>query len=218
MKEVVTFLKELAENNNREWFTAHKKQYKRAHDQFLDFVQELIFGVNQFDDLGALSAKECTFRIYRDVRFSGDKNPYKENMGAYIANGGRRSGLAGYYFHIQPGDSFVAGGQYAPTKEQLAALRESIVEDSGPLRAVMVAEDFQKYFGGLGGEQVKTAPRGFKADHPEIDLLRYKNFVVSHKLTNEQVLAPDLLGNVLEMFRHLKPFNDCLNKMQKTTS
>lgn len=216
MQEVMTFLRELAQNNNREWFNDHKKQYKKAHNQFLDFVQELIFGINQFDDLGPLSAKECTFRIYRDVRFSGNKNPYKENMGGYIARGGRRSGLAGYYLHVQPGESFLAGGQYAPTKEQLAAIRESIVEDSAPLREVIAAEGFKKYFGSLSGDQVKTAPRGYKLDHPEIDLLRYKNFVVIHKLTDEQVLDPNLHAYALEVFQHLKPLNNCLNKMQRT--
>lgn len=215
MQEIYSFLSDLAQNNNREWFNEHKKRYKKANAQFLDVVQELIFGINEFDDLGPLSAKECVFRIYRDVRFSKNKNPYKENMGGYIARGGRKSGLAGYYIHVQPGESFIAGGQYGPNKEQLQAIRASIMEDATPLREVIAAEGFQKYFGELGGDKVKTAPRGIKRDHPEIDLLRHKQFVVMHQVTDAQVLAADFQSYVLDVFRHLKPLNDCLNEMQK---
>jgi len=212
MQTILTFLTELNQNNNREWFAEHKKQYEDARAHFMQIVDILILKIKQFDssvDVG--SAKECVFRIYKDTRFSKDKLPYKTNMGAYISKGGRKSPYAGYYVHIENDMSFAGGGIYCPDKDVLKSVREDIADDPSAMREILAKPEFQQIFPNLYGETLKTAPRGFDKNHPAVDLLRYKSYTVVQNLSNDSLLSGNFLETVLDVFQTQKPLNDYLN-------
>ena len=212
LKPTLDFLQELQANNNKPWFQAHHAEYEDAHQRFEDYVDGFIQDFRTVEDFEDLSAKECTFRIYRDVRFAKDKSPYKSNMAASIALGGKRSMRAPYYIHIEPQDnSILAGGIYMPTPDQLAAIRRAIDRKPAQLKAAISSKPFKKYFGTLSGEKLKTPPRGYAADHPEIELLKYKQFVTSCALTDKDILSPRLVARTVEVFAALKPLLDFLN-------
>jgi uncharacterized protein (TIGR02453 family) len=155
-------------------------------------------------------------RIYRDIRFSKDKSPYKTNMSATIAPGGKKSSSLGYHLHLQPHEeSLIAGGLYMPTPEQLAKFRKAIDQDATPFKAIIKDKDFKKYFGTLDGEKVKTAPQGYSSEHPEIELLRFKQVVVVHRTSDETVLSPAFGGHTIKVFKAMKPFLDYLNRIVK---
>lgn len=212
LKPTLDFLRALQTHNNKPWFQAHRTEYEAARQAYEDFIDDFIAEFRSIEDFENLSAKDCVFRIYRDVRFAKDKSPYKPNMGASIALGGKHSLRAPYYIHIEPPDrSFLAGGVYMPTPDQLAAIRRTIERDPSGLKAVINGKPFKKYYGSLSGEQLKTPPRGYPADHPEIELLKYKQFITGHALTDKDVLAPRLLARTVEVFTALKPLLDWLN-------
>jgi uncharacterized protein (TIGR02453 family) len=212
LKPALDFLLALQAHNNKPWFQAHRAEYETARQCFEDYVDDFIQEFRAVEDFADLSAKDCVFRIYRDVRFAKDKAPYKPNMGASVALGGKHSLRAPYYIHLEPpGKSFLAGGVYMPTPEQLAAIRRAIDRDPAGLKAVMSRKAFKKYFGSLSGEKLKTPPRGYSGDHPEIELLKYKQFIAGHALTDKDVLSPRLLSHTVEVFAALKPLLDFLN-------
>ena len=185
----------------------NRPRYEEAREAFLGLVGELIDGFEAVDDLGGVTPKECVFRINRDVRFAKDKSPYKSNMGAVLGRAGRKSSIRSYYFHIEPaGLSMLAGGLYDPTSEELAKVRSAIAKDSRPLRRLMADPGFLRYFGGLSGDSLKTAPQGYPKDHPEIELIRRKQFLVSCPLSDGEVLAKDLVPRALAVFKAMKPF------------
>jgi uncharacterized protein (TIGR02453 family) len=207
LRETLAFLRDLRKDNSREWFERNRPRYERARASFLEAVAELIAGIGAFDDLGGVSPEECAFRIYRDVRFSKDKTPYKPNMGAVLGRGGRKSGVRSYYIHVEPeGRSFLAGGLYAPTGPELAKMREALAEDADPFKRILKAKDFARHFGGLSGESLKTAPSGYPKDHPEIDLLRRKQFLASRPLSDEEVASDGLVDLALGAYKAMKPF------------
>lgn len=208
----LSFLSNLTDNNSKAWFDAHRAEYERARAAFEDTVNELIHGLAAIDDPGPLTARECMFRINRDVRFSKDKSPYKTNMGAVIAPGGRKAIGPVYYLQVGPDESFAAGGLHDPSREQLDAIRRAIVADAGPLRAVIAAPDFRRHFGDLQGEQLKTAPQGYDRDHPDVDLLRYKQFLAVYPLSREAVIAEDLPARLLPVFAAMQPLNAYLRE------
>lgn len=213
MQNVFNFLRELIQNNHRDWFEQHREQYRHAKEEFETFVAFLIPLVAELDpDVGLLSPKETMFRIYRDVRFSKDKRPYKTNMGSFITKGGKKSPFAGYYFHLEPGNSFLGGGAYMPPPKALKAIREQIFENPAEFRKLIEAPDFANYFDLSANQKLKTAPRGFPKDFPDIELLRFKGYAVMHPLTNQQVLAPDLTDTLKTGFEKMKPLNDYLNR------
>jgi uncharacterized protein (TIGR02453 family) len=213
LQPTLAFLLALQKHNNKPWFDAHRAEYQEAKQRFAEFVDTFIDEFRSIEDFENLSAKDCLFRINRDVRFAKDKAPYKPNMGASIALGGKHSIRAPYYIHLEPPDkSFLAGGVYAPTPDQLAVLRRSIDRDPEPLKAAINNRAFKKYFGTLSGEKLKTPPRGYASDHPEIDLLKYKQFITIHPLADNAVLAPRLLSHTVEVFAALKPLLDWLNQ------
>jgi len=214
MKTILNFLSQLKENNNREWFQENKHLYENAKSKFEEFVNILIPKIKEFDKtIDVNSAKECTFRIYRDVRFSKNKEPYKPNMGAYIAKGGKKSKYAGYYIHIEPEASFAGGGIYCPQPKELKAVRSDIFDDSNKIKSILCKKDFSKMFPEMYGDKLKTAPRGFPKDFPDIGLLNFKSYVVVKNVSNEELLATKLLDNLLKIFKTQKPFNDYLNKI-----
>lgn len=151
-------------------------------------------------------------RIYRDIRFSKDKSPYRTNMSASIAPGGRKASRLGYYIHVAPHDeTLLAGGLYMPAPEQLARFRAVIDHDPSRFKAVLNGKDFQRYFGTIGGERLKTAPQGYSRDHVEIELLRLKQIVAVHRWSDAAVLSPRFTSQVVAAARALKPFLDYLN-------
>ncbi|HKK41172.1 MAG TPA: DUF2461 domain-containing protein [Bacteroidales bacterium] len=213
-KATLDFLSAVKENNNRDWFLQNKAFYQEAKENFEQVVQQLIKNLLEFEPiLKGLEAKTCIYRINRDIRFSNDKSPYKTHFGAFIVRGGRKNGdrFAGYYFHIEPGGSIAAGGSYMPPSPWLAAIRERIDEEPGKLRRIIEAKEFVNYFGALDGEKLKTAPKGFTVDHPDIDLLRFKSYLVVNQLDEQLVTSDRLISHVTDVFRAMKPLNDFLN-------
>ena len=213
METVFSFLKKLEANNNRDWFEKNKPTYLNAKEEFEVFVQEIINGIAKFDKKISpdTKAKDCTFRIYKDVRFSKDKTPYKNNMGASINPGGKKSLVAGYYFHLQPEGSFLAGGVYMPESEMLNAIRQEIDYNSAPLLKILKSASFKKYFKGLDDEgALKTAPKGYDKEHPLIDLLRNRHFIASHAFTNKQVLDKNAAKEIVAGFKAMYPFLEYL--------
>jgi uncharacterized protein (TIGR02453 family) len=216
LKPVLDFLSGLKQNNNKAWFEEHRAAYDTARTHFENFVDQLISEYGRIEDLGGITARDCIMRIYRDVRFSKDKSPYKTNMSATIAPGGKKSTSLGYYLHIQPHDeTMIAGGLYMPTPEQLARFRAAIDRNAAPFKAIITDKEFKKYFGMLDGEKVKTVPQGYGRDHPEIELLRFKQVVVVHRSSDEMVLSSKFSTHVIKTFTAMKPFLDYLNAILK---
>jgi uncharacterized protein (TIGR02453 family) len=206
LEPVISFLRDLETNNNREWFKKHKAVYEEARSSFEDFVAALIEELSRTEPLGNLNPKDCIFRIHRDLRFTKDKRPYNPYMTAYVAPGGRRSTGMGLYVRIQPGDSMLAGGLHQPDTQQLVAWRASIDRDPASFKRIVQDETFRRYFGRVSGERLKTAPKGYPRDHPEIDLLRLKSVTVSRQLSDEEVLSPGFLREAVLTFEAMKPF------------
>jgi uncharacterized protein (TIGR02453 family) len=212
LKSVLDFLSGLKEHNHKSWFEEHRADYELARARFESFVNQLIREYSGVEDLGGITAKDCVMRIYRDTRFSKDKSPYKTSMGATLAPGGKKSSRLGYHLHIQPQDqSLIAGGLYMPSSEQLARFRKAIDQDAAPFKTILQEKEFRKYFGMLEGEKVKTAPQGYSGEHPEIELLRFKQAVVVHRLSDETVLSPRFGTHTKKVFTAMKPFLDYLN-------
>jgi uncharacterized protein (TIGR02453 family) len=212
LKPTFDFLSDLEKHNNRAWFEKNRATYEIAKVNFESFVDQLIGTYGKIEDLGGITAKDCVMRIYRDTRFSKDKSPYKTNMSASIAPGGKKSTSLGYHLHLQPHNkSLIAGGLYMPTPEQLAKFRAAIDQDAAAFQAIIKNKEFKKYFGMLEGEKVKTVPQGYGRDHPEIELLRFKQVVVVHRLPDEMVLSSEFGTHVIKTFKTMKPFLDYLN-------
>jgi uncharacterized protein (TIGR02453 family) len=209
------FLRELREHNNREWFNAHKPRYQAELAQVAELAEQLLARMSLHDELEPMTAKQSLFRIYRDVRFSKDKSPYKTHFSGQMkrATKWRRGG---YYFHFEPGGSFAGGGFWAPNAADLKRIREELAADARPLRELIAAPEFRETFGQLEGEQLKTAPQGYSADHPDIDLLRYKQFLLTRAFTDQEVTAPGFLDQLVESFRRMIPFFDYMSEVLTT--
>ena len=213
MKVILAFLKMLRKNNNKEWFDANRKKYEEVRGKFIDTLQHLILEVAKFEPLiGDLRPKDCMFRINRDIRFSNDKRPYKDNFGAVISRGGKKSPFGVYYFHIQPGnESMVAGGIYMPDPEVLKKIRQEIDYNPGPLLKYMKSKAFKEYFGEFSEDKLKRTPQGYSEDHPHADLLKYKSYIVVRGFSDKEVLEKNFLKEVMKTFKAMKPLNDYLN-------
>ena len=215
METTLDFLKKLKINNNREWFDSNKSEYLASKEIFEEFVSELIKGINKFDKKVSLDLKpkDCTFRIYKDVRFSKDKTPYKNNMSASINPGGKKSNIPGYYFHLEPEACFLAGGVYMPMPDDLKAIRQEIDYNPLPLINVLKSASFKKEFNGLDEEdKLKNPPKGFNKDHAHSEILKNKHFIVSRKFENKVILKKEGLSKTLDSFKAMYPFLDYLRK------
>ena len=211
----LSYLKLLNQNNNRPWFEDHRSDYENAKNDFNLLVQQLINGIGKFDkDIANLSIKDCVFRQYRDVRFAKDKRPYKNNMGAYFNAGGKKLNTAGYYLHIEPGKSFVAGGLYQPEAPLLATVRQEIDYNLDEWKKILNTKTFEKYFpAGLGNQNMITRPpKGYNNDNLALEYLKHKSFTVTQFLPDEVLLVPGLNALLLNSFRSLKPMLDFLNR------
>ena len=211
--EILLFLSSLEKNNNREWFDKNKNLYLSAKKCFDEFVLFLIQTAKEIDpEIGYLEPKDCTFRIYRDIRFSKEKTPFKTNFGAYISKGGKNSEWAGYYFHLEPSESFIAGGKYMPQGPALKAIREAIVYEPETFRSIIEKPSFKKHFSGIMGDTLKTAPQGYPKDHPDIDLIKYKAYAVYQPLDSKILSSPELIKEIKSAWTELKTLNDFLNR------
>lgn len=211
MKSILNFLSGLKENNNKEWFDTHRDEYQACRQKMLFMTEIFNNEISRFDpEVPRLDPKDCLFRIFRDVRFSNDKTPYKVNMGSFIAKGGRKSVWPGYYFHIEPGASFVGGGVYMPQADVLKAIRTEIGDTGSEFREIIKNETFSKYFPDLYPDSLKSAPKGYQPDHPNIDLLKYKSFAFGTLMSDDFVCSDDFVPYVVAAFKELQHANDYL--------
>ena len=214
-KSSLKFITLLSKNNNREWFNAHKNEFEIEQNSMAQFADALLQKMNVHDVIETVSGKKSLHRIYRDTRFSKDKTPYKTNWsGGFKRASKQRRG--GYYFHIEPNNSFIAGGFWGPNNEDLKRIRDEFAFDASPLRKILKSKSFVNTFGTLQGEQLKTTPKGFDADNEAIDLLRYKQFLLIKKFTDEEVLSSDFLKQANETFKHMRPFFDYMSEVLTT--
>lgn len=214
-KSTLLFLKNLSKNNNKDWFNEHKAEYEAAKENFTAFVEALLPRLASFDqEIVGIDAKKCVFRIYRDVRFSKDKTPFQTHFGAHIVGGGRKNehGRAGYYIKLEPGKSILAGGAHLPPGAWMKSIRAEIASNAKDLKQIIQSPDFVKYFNSITGEKLKSAPRDYPKDHPEIELLKYKSLLAVHELKDSDVSSKDFLGHSAKVFKALYPFDQFLNR------
>lgn len=205
------FLKDLSSNNNREWFQANKARYEAVHENMKQLVKAVENALGETDQLDGASL----FRIYRDVRFSKNKSPYKNNFGMGFKRATKRL-RGGYYLHIEPGASFVGGGFWQPNAADLKRIREEFVADDKPIRKIMADPTFKKFFGTLQGDELKTAPRGFDKDSPALDLIRKKSFTVHRNFTDLEVTSDNFLQEVKLTFEAMRPYFDYMSMVLTT--
>ncbi|MCX6223792.1 MAG: DUF2461 domain-containing protein [Bacteroidia bacterium] len=209
MHNILNFLKLLEQNNERGWFNAHKSDYQSARALFEQILEKIIAGLGQVDpSIKGLKAADAIFRIYRDTRFATDKTPYKNNFGAHLSRGGKNSGEPGYYFHIQPGESFLSGGIYIPSNDKLKAIRKEIFLFPEDFSALIDEPSFSKHFTFFQDDKLKRPPLGFPADFPLIDFLKFKHYCPWVPLPDEWLDFPDLSGRIVDLYSIMKPFND----------
>lgn len=209
------FLKLLKENNNRDWFNANKDEFLNQQTFIEHFADGLLAALNNHDLIETPSGKASLHRIYRDTRFSNNKTPYKTNWsGSFRRATKQRRG--GYYFHIEPGNSFVIGGFHSPNTEDLKRIRDDISYDPVPLRKIINSKSFMATFGTLQGEQLKKAPKGFDINDEAIDLLRYKQFLITRSYTDQEVLSPTFIKEMNQTFKNMRPFFDYMSEVLST--
>lgn len=203
----ISFLEKLAQNNNREWLEANRKAYEDSKKEVEEIVEKCIAEIGRFQDLGTASAKNCMFRIYRDVRFSKNKDPYKLNFSALIGQNGKKSkSVFGWYIHFQPNGSFLAAGLYEPLKEQLAKIRQEIDYNGEHLSTILQSKEFKETFGEMKGNQLKTIPKGYQKNHQMADLLRFNQYYVIHPFQNQEVISTNFPQKVAEICKKANPF------------
>ena len=210
------FLRGLKKNNNKPWFDKHRSEYESAKADFISFIQKVIDQHSKKDkDLENLLARNCIFRINRDIRFSKDKAPYKKNFAASMDKGGKKSGLAGYYFHLEPGNSFLGAGIWQPVPESLKKIRQEIDYNVDEFRKIIEARKFKNFFTGIyTGEdvQLKKVPQGFEKDNPAAEYLKFKSWMVLDEVDDATLVSSKLLKQTLEAFSEAQPFVKFLNR------
>lgn len=214
MQHVYNFLRQIDEHNNRDWFHAHQPEYKAARQSFEDYVQEMILRIASFDSSVAYQTpKTCTYRFARDTRFSADKSPYKRHFGAFVCSHGRKSYRGGYYLHLEPGHSLIAGGSWCPPAPLLKHVRETIVDDIDRFRDIVEAPAFKALFPVVGEDPVKTRPKGFPKDFAYPEYIRPRLYIVWHPIPDSLVSEPDSQDRIEQMFRTMAPLNQFLNEI-----
>ena len=210
-KKVFDFLEELSKNNHKDWFEKNKTTFKVHETEVKSFLSNVKERLEQHDDI----EKMKLFRIYRDVRFSKDKTPYKTHFaGSFSRLGAHLRG--GYYIHLQPGGSFLATGFWAPNKEDLFRIRKELEMDASDFRKVISDPSFVKIWGQLQGDAVKTAPKGFDKEHPDIDLIKNKQFIFVRKFTDKEVLSPNFVDEVDKSYQAIRPYFDLMSDILTT--
>ncbi|MGY6560205.1 MAG: DUF2461 domain-containing protein [Nitritalea sp.] len=203
------FLSVLREHNTKEWMDAHRDDYQAVRKAFLGDVGQLLEGAVHFEPgLAHLQAKDCVFRQNRDIRFSANKNPYKTNLAAYLALGGKKSEGPGYYIHLEPGASFLAVGVWMPPAPILKHIRQEIDYNGEEMQGILDSPKVRSTFSEMSGEQLKTSPKGYAADHPHITLLRFKSFILSRPISDASVQSGRFVAEALAAWEAGKPFHD----------
>ena len=212
----IKFLKELKKNNDKSWFDAHRPDYEKARKNFENFIQQLIDKTGKKDpEIVALKAKDCLFRINRDIRFSKNKTPYKSNFGASVNRGGKKSIFAGYYFHLEPGNSFVGGGLWAPMPPDLQKVRQEIDYCFDEFRKLLAAKNFKETYGELDRSDEHTlsrVPRGYQPDNPAAEFLKLKNLIAMRPVSDKELLSEKLVTESSNAFLALAPVIHFINR------
>jgi uncharacterized protein (TIGR02453 family) len=207
-----SFLKALKKNNDRAWFEANKDSYLENLATLETFADGLLTSLNKHDLIETPSGKKSLYRIYRDVRFSKDKSPYKNYWGGHFRRSGHQR-RGGYYYHFEPGNSRITGAFWGPSTPDLKLIRDDIAFDDAPLRKILDQKKFKESFGALQGEQLKRVPNGYDPNHPAADLLRHKQFLVIRRFTDKEVLSPSFLSLAAAAFRQMRPFLDHMSEV-----
>jgi len=210
-KNVMGFLSRLKRNNNREWFNANKKEFQEVQAEVKSFYEDLMEAMKTHDDIEKLKM----FRIYRDVRFSKDKTPYQPHFAGSFSRAGAHL-RGGYYLRIRPGESFIAAGFWEPNKEDIYRIRKEFEIDAAPFRKVINKPSFKKIWGDLEGDGVKTAPKGFDKEHPNIDLIRKKQFIFVRNFKDNDVSSPGFFNTVNDSFKAIRPYFDLMSEILTT--
>ena len=214
--QTLKFLKQLKKNNNKQWFDAHRKEYEAARIDFQNFIQLVIDELGKTDlSIAGQSARNCLFRINRDIRFSKDKSPYKTNFGASIKAGGKKSNFAGYYFHLEPGHSFAGGGLWMPANEDLKKVRQEIDYCFKEFKSLISKADFKKTFGDLyttAEISLSTAPKGYEKDNPALHYLKLKCFIAERTFADEELTKGSLHRKTITAFETLMPLLRFINR------
>ncbi|MDR0976245.1 MAG: DUF2461 domain-containing protein [Prevotellaceae bacterium] len=209
---IFQFLNGIAANNNREWFLAHKALYEAARGEFETLLAAVINRISLFDEsIRGIQPKDCTYRIYRDVRFSYDKSPYKNHLGGYINARGKKSPHSGYYLHIEPGNCLLAGGSYDLPPKIFKAVRQAVYENMDEFRSIVEDPAFKQYFPVVGEDFLKTMPKGYPKDYPYGQYLKCRVYTCYGALSDDFFTRPDFLDYTADAFAQLKRFNDFLN-------
>jgi uncharacterized protein (TIGR02453 family) len=214
-KDSIEFLKDLSTNNNREWFNTYKDRYVEAQNNIVAFADALIAEMNRHDQIETTSGKKSVFRIYKDVRFSKDKTPYNTHWSGSLKRATKKL-RGGYYFRLEPGNSFIAAGFFGPEPNDMKRIRQDMDANYEDWRKMLATPALVNTFGTMRGAQIKSAPRGYAKDHPAIDLLQYKQFLFKHEFSDEEILHPDFLFKVNATFRDVRPFLDYMSEVLST--
>jgi uncharacterized protein (TIGR02453 family) len=214
-QESIDFLTELSQNNNREWFNNHKEKYLEAHANIVAFADALLIEMNKHDHIETSSGKKSVFRIYKDARFSKNKTPYNTHWSGSFKRATKKL-RGGYYFRIEPGNSFLAGGFWGPEPNDMKRIRQDIDANYTDWRNLLADKTLTDNFGKLIGAKVSSSPRGYAKDHPAIDLLRYKQFILKYPFTDEQVTSRDFLFNANDAFKKMRTFLDFMSDVLTT--
>ena len=210
-KDVFQFLENLKNNNSREWFTEHKTEFKALETEVKSFYSALMDKLKTHDDI----EKFKMFRIYRDVRFSKDKTPYKTHFAGSFSRSGQRL-RGGYYLRLKPHETFIATGFWGPNKEDLLRIRKEFETDASEIRAIINKKSFKEVWGEMQGDELKTAPSGFNKEHPNIDLIKRKQFIFVKNFSDKEVMSPDFMTNVDLAFQTIRPYFDLMSDILTT--
>ena len=214
-KDSLDFLTQLSKNNNREWFNSQKDRYLRAHENLIDFADALLVELNKHDNIETASGKKGLYRIYKDVRFSKDKTPYNSHWSGVFKRATKKL-RGGYYFRIEPGNSCLVGGFWGPDANDMKRIRQDIEANYKDWTDLLGSEILTGTFGELMGARLASAPRGYAKDHPAINLLRYKQFMLRHSFTDEEVFSPGFLYLAYDVFKKMRPFLDFMSEVLTT--
>ncbi|WP_297333177.1 DUF2461 domain-containing protein [Flavobacterium sp.] len=214
--EVLDFITDLKDNNNREWFQANQKRYNEYKKAYKNITEAFIAEISKGDpSLQQLEFKSCTFRINRDIRFSKDKSPYKTNMGMWFSAGSKHNNMAGYYVHIEKGASFIAGGLYCPQADELKKTRREIAGFYEDLEEIVEDKNFKKIYAGFDRDEnntLKTAPKDYPKDHPAIEFLKLKSFTATAKITDKELESDNFVAETSKKLLVLKPLVEFINR------
>ena len=216
LPDAYKFLSELKENNNKAWFDENRKRYEQIRQSVVLTAELLIHEISDFDkSVSGIQPKNCIFRINRDIRFSNDKSPYKTNMGIFVTPGGKNASMAGYYMHIEPGNSFLSGGIYIPPSPVLKAIRQEIYSNYDEFLGIINDSEFKDEFTDFWGEKLKTKPKGFPDDFEGLEYLRLKHYAVIKPENDELMTSEKLIGEIRKVYAALYPLNRFINQAIK---